>query len=83
MTDETPTRLCFATPQFYPTYGGSHQRYMRYLPGFRAQGLAVRVFAGTATDEKVTRGDAAYPARGNRGSGVSECVRGQRQDTSG
>ena len=59
MTDETPTRLCFATPQFYPTYGGSHQRYLRYLPGFREQGLAVRVFAGTATDEKVTRGDAA------------------------
>jgi glycosyltransferase involved in cell wall biosynthesis len=66
MTDETPaTRLCFATPQFYPTYGGSHQRYLRYLPGFREQGLAVRVFAGTATDEKVTRGDAAETWHGH------------------
>jgi glycosyltransferase involved in cell wall biosynthesis len=66
MTDETPTRLCFATPQFYPTYGGSHQRYLRYLPGFREQGLAVRVFAGTATDEKVTRGDAAETWRDHK-----------------
>lgn len=52
-------RLCFATPQFYPTYGGSQQRYLRYLPGFRDLGLDVRVFTGTATDEKVTRGNAA------------------------
>ena len=59
MTTRRPTRLCFATPQFYPTYGGSHQRYLRYLPGFGARGLEVRVFTGTATDEKVTRGDAA------------------------
>ena len=50
-----PTRLCFASPQFYPTYGGSHQRYLRYLPGFAAGGLDVEVFTGTATDEKVTR----------------------------
>ncbi len=52
-------RLCFATPQFYPTYGGSNQRYLRYLPGFSAGGLDVMVFTGTATDEKVTRGNVA------------------------
>jgi len=56
---DAKTRLCFATPQFYPTYGGSHQRYLRYLPGFSEGGLDVEVFTGTATDEKVTRGDAA------------------------
>jgi glycosyltransferase involved in cell wall biosynthesis len=47
-----------ATPQFYPTYGGAEQRYRRYLPGLRDSGLDVMVFAGTATDEMVTRGDA-------------------------
>lgn len=59
MSDETPTRLCFATPLFYPAYGGSQQRYLRYLPAFREQGLAVRVFTGTAIDKKINPGDAA------------------------
>ena len=67
MSDQTPaTRLCFATPLFYPAYGGSQQRYLRYLPGFREQGLEVRVFTGTATDQKIVPGDAAETWRGYR-----------------
>ena len=65
MSDQTPaTRLCFATPLFYPAYGGSQQRYLRYLPGFRKQGLEVRVFTGTATDQEIMPGDAAEGWRG-------------------
>ena len=55
---DSAIRLCLATPQFYPTYGGAEQRYLRYLPGLSASGLDVTVFTGTATDEMITRGDA-------------------------
>jgi glycosyltransferase involved in cell wall biosynthesis len=43
------TRLCLASPVFYPTYGGAQLRYLRYLPGLRRHGADVRVFTGTAT----------------------------------
>jgi glycosyltransferase involved in cell wall biosynthesis len=43
------TRICLATPLFYPSHGGSQLRYKRYLPGLRELGADVRVFAGTAT----------------------------------
>ena len=43
------TRLCLATPVFFPTYGGAQLRYLRYLPGLRRHGADVRVFTGTAT----------------------------------
>ena len=49
-------RLCLASPIFFPTYGGSHARYMRYLPGLQEQGLDVRVFAGTPMADDVTPG---------------------------
>jgi len=43
------TRICLATPLFYPSHGGSQLRYKRYLPGLRELGADVRVFTGTAT----------------------------------
>jgi glycosyltransferase involved in cell wall biosynthesis len=43
------TRLCLATPVFFPTYGGAQLRYLRYLPGLKGYGADVRVFTGTAT----------------------------------
>ena len=57
MSHTKKIKLCFASPQFFPTYGGAQQRYLRYLPGLAAESLDVCVFAGTATEEKVTRGD--------------------------
>ncbi len=53
------TRLCLASPLFYPTYGGAQLRYLRYLPGLREHGLDVRVFAGTAGPEDMTPDDIA------------------------
>ncbi len=49
--------MCLASPIFFPTYGGSHARYMGYLPGLRKQGLDVRVFAGTPMTDDVTPED--------------------------
>lgn len=43
------TRICLATPLFYPSHGGSQLRYKRYFPGLRERGADVRVFTGTAT----------------------------------
>lgn len=62
MMNATPaarTRLCLASPLFFPTYGGAQLRYLRYLPGLRARGLDVRVFAGTAGPEDMTPDDVA------------------------
>jgi glycosyltransferase involved in cell wall biosynthesis len=52
---------------FYPTYGGSQLRFLRYLAGFKAHGIDVRIVSGTPTAEDVTEGDSAeawsrYPA---------------------
>ncbi len=52
------TRLCLATPLFFPTYGGAQLRYLRYLPGLRRHGADVRVFTGTATPLDFTPEDA-------------------------
>ncbi len=52
------TRICLATPLFYPSYGGAQLRYKRYLPGLREHGADVRVFAGTATPLDFTPEDA-------------------------
>jgi glycosyltransferase involved in cell wall biosynthesis len=58
MTNTTPrTRLCLASPLFYPTYGGAQLRYRRYLPGLRERGLDIQVFAGTAGPEDMTPED--------------------------
>lgn len=51
------TRLCIATPLFFPTYGGAQLRYQRYLPGLRDRGLDVSVFTGTATPVDYTPDD--------------------------
>ena len=61
MKDDSTTsiRLCVASPIFFPTYGGSHLRYMGYLPGLRKEGLAVRVFSGTPMTDDVTPQDIA------------------------
>lgn len=53
----TGPKLCIATPLFFPTYGGAQLRYLRYLPGLRAQGLDVSVFTGTATPVDYTPDD--------------------------
>lgn len=53
----TGTKLCIATPLFFPTYGGAQLRYLRYLPGLQAQGLDVSVFTGTATPVDYTPDD--------------------------
>lgn len=53
----TGTRLCIATPLFFPTYGGAQLRYQRYLPGLKARGLDVSVFTGTATPVDYTPDD--------------------------
>lgn len=59
-------RLCLASPLFFPTYGGSQLRFMRYLPGFRARGFDVTVFTGTppvneVTDPELERVWATFP----------------------
>jgi glycosyltransferase involved in cell wall biosynthesis len=51
--------LCLASPLFFPTYGGSQLRFLRYLPGLRKRGIDVRIVSGTPTDEDVTAGDSA------------------------
>lgn len=51
------TKLCIATPLFFPTYGGAQLRYLRYLPGLRDRGLDVSVFTGTATPVDYTPED--------------------------
>jgi hypothetical protein len=48
---EPSTRLCLATPIFYPAYGGAELRFMRYLPGFRQRHIDCRVLTGTPLDE--------------------------------
>ena len=47
-------RLCLASPVFYPTYGGSQLRFMRYLPGLRERDLDVRVYTGTPHKKEMT-----------------------------
>jgi glycosyltransferase involved in cell wall biosynthesis len=41
------TKLCIASPMFYPTYGGSTLRFVRYLPGLRQRGIEIRILTGT------------------------------------
>jgi len=53
---EARTKLCLVSPIFYPTYGGSALRFMRYLPGFRQRHIDCRVLTGTPLAE-----DAATP----------------------
>lgn len=53
----TGTKLCIATPLFFPTYGGAQLRYLRYLPGLLSRGLDVSVFTGTATPVDYTPDD--------------------------
>ena len=65
--DDRRVKLCLASPLFFPTYGGSQLRFLRYLPGFRERGLDVRIVSGTPTAEDVTAGNSAetwsrYPA---------------------
>jgi glycosyltransferase involved in cell wall biosynthesis len=66
-TDDRRINLCLASPLFYPTYGGSQLRFLRYLPGLKARGIDVRVVSGTPSAEDVTQGNSAgdwsrYPA---------------------
>jgi len=51
---EATTKLCLASPIFYPTYGGSALRFMRYLPGFRQRNIDCRVLTGTPLAEDAT-----------------------------
>lgn len=53
MTQKTAasTKLCLASPLFYPTYGGGALRFMRYLPGFRERHVDCRVLTGTPLAE--------------------------------
>jgi glycosyltransferase involved in cell wall biosynthesis len=60
------TRLCLATPVFFPTYGGAQLRYLRYLPGLRRHGADVCVFTGTATPLDFTPEDVYEEWSGHR-----------------
>ncbi|MEM9254106.1 MAG: glycosyltransferase [Pseudomonadota bacterium] len=53
-----PTRLWFASPHFYPTYGGAQNRYRHYIPGLLARGLDVQLLTGTPLLEERTEADA-------------------------
>ena len=56
----SPThRLCLASPVFYPTYGGSQRRFMRYLPGLRERQLDIRVYTGTPNAKEMSAEEAA------------------------
>jgi len=52
-------RLCLASPLFFPTYGGSQLRFLRYLPGLRERGLDIHVFTGTPPSNEVSEAEAA------------------------
>jgi glycosyltransferase involved in cell wall biosynthesis len=52
-------RLCLASPVFYPSYGGSQLRFMRYLPGLRERSLDVRVYTGTPHAKEMTAAEQA------------------------
>jgi glycosyltransferase involved in cell wall biosynthesis len=65
--DDRRINLCLASPLFYPTYGGSQLRFLRYLPGFSKRGIDVRIVSGTPTPRDVTASDiveawSRYPA---------------------
>lgn len=51
------SRLCLASPHFFPTYGGAQMRYRRYLPGWRARGIETWVATGTPMLEERTEAD--------------------------
>jgi glycosyltransferase involved in cell wall biosynthesis len=51
------SKLCLASPHFFPTYGGAQMRYLRYLPGWRARGLDTWVATGTPMLEERTEVD--------------------------
>lgn len=51
---EAMPKVCIASHLFFPTYGGSQTRYLRYLPGLREQGIDIRIFTGTPTEDDFT-----------------------------
>lgn len=53
-TGNRRVKLCLASPMFFPTYGGSQLRFLRYLPGFSERGIDTRIVTGTPTAEDVT-----------------------------
>jgi glycosyltransferase involved in cell wall biosynthesis len=57
--DHQRAKLCLASPLFFPVYGGSQLRFLRYLPGFRKRGIDVQIVSGTPTAEDVTAGSSA------------------------
>lgn len=57
MKSAKSSRLCLASPHFFPTYGGAQMRYLRYLPGWRARGLETWVATGTPMLEERTEVD--------------------------
>jgi glycosyltransferase involved in cell wall biosynthesis len=59
MSSSPKHRLCLASPVFYPSYGGSQLRFMRYLPGLRARDLDVRVYTGTPHAKEMTAAEEA------------------------
>jgi glycosyltransferase involved in cell wall biosynthesis len=52
--NEPKLRLCLAAQMFYPTYGGSTLRFLRYLPGFQERGIDCCVLTGTPLSEEAT-----------------------------
>ena len=59
MSSSPKHRLCLASPVFYPTYGGSQLRFMRYLPGLRERDLDVLVYTGTPHAKEMTSAEEA------------------------
>ncbi|GMQ83637.1 MAG: hypothetical protein BMS9Abin06_0372 [Gammaproteobacteria bacterium] len=51
-------RLCLTSPVFYPTYGGSQLRFMRYLPGLRERDLDIRIYTGTPNAKEMSAEEA-------------------------
>lgn len=48
------TRLCVASPSFFPVYGGVQLRFLRYLPRMPDRGIDPRIFSGTPTKREMS-----------------------------
>ena len=60
MAHRQPIDLCLASQHFFPTHGGAQLRFLRYLPGLHARGVATRVLSGTPKSKKIIDADASH-----------------------
>jgi glycosyltransferase involved in cell wall biosynthesis len=64
ISDHKHVNLCLASPVFFPTYGGSQLRFLRYIPGLTKRNIDIRIVTGTPTAQDVTadQGNEAWAA---------------------